>query len=57
MMNNEDWDIIEEDCRCAYEGIRKGYCKNSYTYKCGECRHNQLIIGKTESHYYIGDDA
>lgn len=52
-MNSEDWDIIEEDCRCEYQGIRKGYCINSYTNKCDECRNNQLLSGKTESYYEI----
>jgi hypothetical protein len=50
-MNNEDWDTIEEDCRCKYQGITKGDCKNSYTNKCDECRDNQLLIGKTESNH------
>ena len=50
-MTKDDWDIIEEDCRCKHQGIRKGYCKNSYTNKCDECRDNQLLTGKTTSYY------
>lgn len=52
-MNDEDWNIIEEDCRCKYQSIRKGYCKNSYTDKCSECRNNQLFTGKIEYYYEI----
>ena len=50
-MTEDDWDIIEEDCRCEYQGIRKGYCNNSYTDKCEECRYNQLLIGNTTNYY------
>lgn len=52
-VNNEDWDIVDIDCICQYQGIRKGHCKNSYTGKCYECRNNQLLVGKTDSHYEI----
>lgn len=47
----DDWYIIEEDCRCEYQGIRKGCCKNSYTNKCDECMYNQLLTGKTANYY------
>lgn len=52
-MNSEDWDTIDIDCICQYQGIRKGQCKNSYAYKCDECINNKLLTGKTESYYEI----
>ena len=52
-INNEDWDVVDIDCICEYQGIKKGRCKNSYTGKCYECRNNQLLTGKTESYYEI----
>lgn len=52
-MTKDDWDIIEDDCRCNYQGLHKENCRNSYTAKCDECRHNELVIGKTESHYDV----
>lgn len=52
-VNNEDWDTVDIDCICQYQGIRKGYCKNSYTGKCYECINNKLLTGKTENHYEI----
>lgn len=52
-VNNEDWDTVDIDCICQYQGIRKGYCKKSYTGKCYECINNKLLTGKTENHYEI----
>lgn len=49
----EDWDEIGIDCICEYKGIRKGNCKNSYTDKCENCLHNELLTGKTENYYEV----
>lgn len=50
-MCDEDWDTIRIDCICKYQGINQDKCRNSYTYKCGECRNNSLVVEKTDSYY------
>lgn len=48
-MTEDDWNIIEEDCRCKYQRLND--CRNSYTDKCGECGRNTLIKEGLKDYY------